>query len=309
MARPNAAAMTPAPGHSPFMLRPLIGHLLQTRRCISGSIFLVEAINIMPVEAAAADEDDTNAIRLVLGDGELCIQALLHPDMFYLVKRRNVFVGCCVSVGNFVLRLEGPDGGGVLGGKGGETKPMAYLIVNELETVGRNKTYMALRRRRRRTRRITDEASIKGAAAADEDRDQGAASGETTHTTPRKASKPRSRKVVRFADQLLASPPAKKSPTKTPTKARERGKARVRFKLPDRDEDDEDPEEAFEAVETRTLPFRSAITGNSTTSARAAAAAATSTAPKTPASDAREKAAAAGGINTDNSQPIALPRD
>jgi hypothetical protein len=339
MARLNAAAITPAPGHEPFTLQPLIGHLLQTRRCIPGSIFLVEAIDVMPVAAASPDEDDSHAIRLVLGDGELCVQALLHPDMFHLVEQRDVFVGCCVRVGDFMLRLEEPDGGGVFGGgeeeeeedgdedeeerrerREEDAKPMAYLIVNELETAGWNETYMALWRNREKSNSLTDSASAKGAAVVEEDRDQGAP-GEATTTTP-KASKPQSSNVVRFADQ--ADSPSVKTPTRTPTKTQgkvqEKGKARVSFQLPgldndnddnEDDEDDEDLEEAFEAFETRTFPLRSAITGPRNRTAAAAAAAA-STKPKTPASDAREMAAA-GDINTDKSQqqqqPIALPRD
>lgn len=304
---------------------------------------------MMPVAAASSDEDDSHAIRLVLGDGELCIQALLHPDMFHLVEKRDVFMGCCVRVGDFMLRLEEPEGGGVSGEEGGEeeeeeeeeddngeekrergeesAKAMAYLIVNELETAGWNETYMALWRNREKSTNATDDTSTKGAAVMEEHRDPGAASGEA-HTTTLKASKPQSRKSVRFADQP-DSPSAKtKTPTKTPTKtqlkALEKGKAKVGFKLPERssrelgndgndnddDEDDEDLEEAFEAFETRTFPLRSANSGNSTT---AAAAASSSTMSKTPASDAREMAAASGDINTDKSQqqqqPIALSRD
>ncbi|KAM0511387.1 hypothetical protein ACHAPE_009902 [Trichoderma viride] len=341
MARLNAAAITPAPGHAPFTLQPLIGHLLQTRRCIPGSIFLVEAIDVMPVAAASPDEDDSHAIRLVLGDGELCVQALLHPDMFHLVEQRDVFVGCCVRVGDFMLRLEEPDGGGVFGGgeededededgdedeeerrerREEDAKAMAYLIVNELETAGWNETYMALWRNREKSNSLTDSTSAKGAAVVEEDRDQGPAPGEATTTTP-KASKPQSSNVVRFADQ--PDSPSVKTPTRTPTKTQgkvqEKGKARVSFQLPgfdndnddsDDDEDDEDLEEAFEAFETRTFPLRSAIAGPRNRTAAAAAAA--STKPKTPASDAREMAAA-GDINTDKSQqqqqPIALPRD
>lgn len=317
MARLNPAAMTPAPGHAPFTLQPLIGHLLQTRRCMPGSIFLVEGIDVLPV----ADEDDSHAIRLVLGDGELCLQALLHPDMFHLVEQRDVFVGCCVRVGDFMLRLEEPDGGEQEEDeerREDDAKAMAYLIVNELETAGWNETYMALWRNREKSRSVADDASTEGAAVVEEDRDRGAA-GEATTTTP-KASKPRSSNAVIFADR--PDSPSVKTPTKTPTKTQvkaQKGKARVSFKLPgldsdndndndnnDDDDDDEDLEEAFEAFETRTFPLRSAITGNSTATAGSK--------PKTPASDAREMTAAAGDINPDKSQqqqqqPIALPRD
>ncbi|KAL6901106.1 hypothetical protein GGI43DRAFT_368401 [Trichoderma evansii] len=328
MARLNPTAITPAPGYEPFTLQPLIGAMLQTRRCIPGSIFLVEGIDVIPVAATSPDEDDTHAIRLVLGDGELCIQALLHPDMFYLIEKRDVFVGCCVRVGDFMMRLEEPDGGGVFGEEEEEdeddderkdreredSKPMAYLIVNELETAGWNETYMALWRNHERSNDLTDDTSNKEAAIKEESRDQGAASGEP-HATP-KASKPKSSNVVRFA-ALPDSSPAK-TPTKTQVKVEDKGKAKVSFKLPEYssrdldnddnndndDDDDEDLEEAFEAFETRTFPLRNARSSNSTT-------ATTNNTPRTPASDAREIVAAAGDINTDKSQqqPIALLKD
>lgn len=337
MARLNPAAITPAPGHEPFTLQPLIGLMLQTRRCIPGSIFMVEGIDVIPVAAASPDEDDTHAMRLVLGDGELCIQALLHPDMFYLIEKRDVFVGCCVRVGDFMLRLEEPDGGGVLGEgeeeeegeeeadgekrkerEQDEAKTMAYLIVNELETAGWNETYMALWRNHEKSHDVMDGTSTKGTAIMEEGREQGQASGEA-HDTP-KASKPKSSNVVRFAD--LPDSPSVKTPTKTQVKARDKGKAKVSFKLPGRSirdsdnddnddddeddgDDDEDLEEAFEAFETRTFPLRNASSSNRTT------AASTSTTPKTPILDAREMVAAAGDINPDKlqQQPIALPKD
>jgi hypothetical protein len=327
MARLNPAAITPAPGQEPFTLQPLIEDMLETRRCIPGSIFIVEGIDVIPVPAAAPEEDDTHAIRLVLGDGELCIQALLHPDMFYLIEKRDVFMGCCVRVGDFMLRLEEPDGGGdggnVFGkGEGGaeaeeedqeekeerekdDAKGMAYLIVNELETAGWNETYMAMWRHHEKSKdverpsSVTDDTGSKGTAAMQEG--QGAASSEA-ETTP-KASKSRST-VVRFADPQTS--PSVKTPTKA--KAQGKGKAKVSFKVPrppnsdfdkdDDNDDDEDLEEAFEAFETRTFPLR-----NPSSSTR------TSTTPKNP--DAREEVAAASDISTDKSlpQPIALPKD
>jgi hypothetical protein len=73
MARLNPAAITTAPGKEPFTLQPLIRQMLSTRRCISGSVFIVEGIDVIPVPAATPEDDDTHAIRLLLGDGELCI--------------------------------------------------------------------------------------------------------------------------------------------------------------------------------------------------------------------------------------------
>ncbi|KAL7943674.1 hypothetical protein V8C42DRAFT_354033 [Trichoderma barbatum] len=143
MARLNPAAITTAPSQEPFTLRPLIRQMLSTRRCISGSIFIVEGIDVIPVPAATPEDDDTHAIRLVLGDGELCIQALLHPDMFYLVDKRDVFVGCCEEEGE-EKQDKGKD----------DEKGMVYLIVNELETAGWNESYMAMWRRHEKGKHV-----------------------------------------------------------------------------------------------------------------------------------------------------------
>ncbi|EHK16220.1 uncharacterized protein TRIVIDRAFT_122935, partial [Trichoderma virens Gv29-8] len=145
----NPAAITTAPSQEPFTLRPLIRQMLSTRRCISGSIFIVEGIDVIPVPTATPKDDDTHAIRLVLGDGELCIQALLHPDMFHLVEKRDVFVGCCVrEEGHKNKEREKEDERG-----------MVYLIVNELETAGWNESYMAMWRRHERGKAVEQPAT------------------------------------------------------------------------------------------------------------------------------------------------------
>ncbi|KAL6693377.1 hypothetical protein J3F84DRAFT_396299 [Trichoderma pleuroticola] len=137
MARLNPSAITTAPSQEPFTLQPLIRQMLSTRRCTSGSIFIVEGIDVIPVPAATPADDDSHAVRLVLGDGELCIQALLHPDMFYLVEKRDVFVGCCEEDAREERDKD-------------DEKGMVYLIINELETAGWNESYMAMWRRRER---------------------------------------------------------------------------------------------------------------------------------------------------------------
>ncbi|OPB45789.1 hypothetical protein A0O28_0093560 [Trichoderma guizhouense] len=327
MARLNPAAITTAPSQEPFTLQPLIRQMLSTRRCISGSIFIVEGIDVIPVPAATPEDDDSHAVRLLLGDGELCIQALLHPDMFDLVEKKDVFVGCCVRVGDFVMRFEEPEADGHnLFDQGDEEeeedereerekddeKGMVYLIVNELETVGWNESYMAMWRRHEKGKDVAgaeDEdaedaqqpAVVTGKVSTDEqlaEENQGTAS-EEAQTTP-KASRPR-RGVVRFADPQ-ASPSVQ-----TPTKARfqDKGKAQTPRPLDDNDddEDDEDLENAFEAFEARTFPARK-------------------TTPKKPAaasSNARETTTTAAAAASDKSQqqqqqqqqqqPIALAKD
>ncbi|RFU81412.1 cyclin-like f-box [Trichoderma arundinaceum] len=268
MARVNPAAITTAPGQAPFTLRPLIEDMIKTRRCIPGSVFIVEGIDIMPVPAATPEEDDdAHAVRLLLGDGELCIQALLHPDMFYQVEKRDVFVGCYVRVGNFIMRLEEPEesavGVNVLEDRGEEDgekegeKAMAYLIVNELETAGWNETYMAMWRRHEKGKEVEKPSSVTEDVAAQTElsrQDQETVSTEA-QTTP-KAAKPRNT-VVRFAEPQIS--PTVQTPTKV--KGHDRGKAKVSFEMPgimdddlgndvdEDDDDDDDLEDAFEAFE------------------------------------------------------------
>lgn len=280
---------------------------------------------MIPVPAATPEDDDSHAVRLLLGDGELCIQALLHPDMFDLVEKKDVFVGCCVRVGDFVMRFEEPEADGQnLFDQGNEEednergerekddeKGMVYLIVNELETAGWNESYMAMWRRHEKGKGVAgaedvdaedaeQPALVTGKVSTDEQlagEIQGTASEEAQTATP-KASRPR-RGVVRFADPQ-ASPSVQ-----TPTKARfqDKGKAQTPRPLDDNDddEDDEDLENAFEAFEARTFPARK-------------------TTPKKPAasSNARETTTAAAAASDKSQQqqqqqqqqqPIALAKD
>lgn len=300
MARRNPAAMTPAPGQPPFTLRPIIGPMLRARRCLPGSIFLVEGIDVFPVPAATPDKEDSQAMRLLLGDGRLCIQALLHPDMVYQVQRRDVFVGCCVRVGDFIMRFEGAErvGDGEEeeneGRRNEGTKSMVYLIVNQLETVGWNERYMAMWRRHKKGRGTLP--AIPEVSTEEE------LAGEASHEakpTPNKKSK----RVVRFAD-VPPSPPAR---TPKKVKTEDKGKAKVDFTMPrpldghsgsgnridnndDDDDDDEDVEDAFEAFDARAFPPKSVSPRKSTASTAAAA---------------------TDDISTDKSQqqPVALAKD
>ncbi|KAH6608280.1 cyclin-like f-box [Trichoderma cornu-damae] len=246
MARLNPATITSAPGQQPFTLQPLIRDMLRTRRCRSGSIFIVEGIDVIPVPAATPGEDDTHAMRLVLGDGELCIQALLHPDMFDLVQRRDVFVGCCVRLGDYMVRLEEPEESGAGGnlfeerdeedkeeeeeeeerekeqGESEGEKAMAYLVVNALETAGWSEAYMAMWRRHDEDRGVERPSPITADSHTKTEvtrEDRGPLPDEA-QTTP-KASKSKNRSV-RFAD--MQTSPSAQTPTKA--KAHDKGKAR-----------------------------------------------------------------------------------
>ncbi|KAL6864601.1 hypothetical protein J3F83DRAFT_715870 [Trichoderma novae-zelandiae] len=306
MARLNPAAITTAPSQEPFTIQPVIREMLSTRRCISDSVFIVEGIDTIPVPAATPEDDDTYAVRLVLGDGELCIQALLHPDMFDLVEKRDVFVGCYVKVKDFILRFEEPELGGV--GRGflddgeeeeekeqeeGNKKSMVYLIVNELETAGWNESYMAMWRRHEKGKDVEEPAVVTSMTGIKEEpvpEKKTTPSKETKATPTASASR---KGVVRFADP------------QTPTKIRSEDKGKAKASPSSRhwreteqgEDDEEDLEDAFEAFEARTFPARN------------------TTPKKHAASDAR--AASTASASTDKShhqqqqqqQPIALPKD
>ncbi|KAM7191352.1 hypothetical protein V8F33_008955 [Rhypophila sp. PSN 637] len=138
-------------------LKPgLIDDILRTRNCVPGSVFLVERIDDLPLWLADQDlssgstsEPETEErlqrrmdkakqkarhrmVRLMLGDGELCIQALLRPGNSGLLDGGLVYEGCYVRLGNFEL-------------KRGQNK-MFYLVVGEMVTVGWNRAYLGILR-------------------------------------------------------------------------------------------------------------------------------------------------------------------
>jgi len=119
---PDPAAPPPA---------PLIADILRTRRCLSGSVFLVEHI-----DDNIAVTNRYRTVRLLLGDGELCIQALLPGPMHPLVDSRAVFEGCYVKANKFELRYFD------LAAPGRAEKKMAYLLVEDLTASGWSQQYL-----------------------------------------------------------------------------------------------------------------------------------------------------------------------
>ncbi|KAH8193843.1 hypothetical protein TruAng_011987 [Truncatella angustata] len=90
----------------PFTPKPLIADIIRTRYCIPGSIFLVEAVDVF--EASMLKR--RRGVRLLLGDGELCIQALLGGEMHRYVDRGDVTIGSYVKLESFDLaRIERED--------------------------------------------------------------------------------------------------------------------------------------------------------------------------------------------------------
>ncbi|KAF9878652.1 hypothetical protein CkaCkLH20_03552 [Colletotrichum karsti] len=113
----------------PFAPKPLIDDLLRTRYCIPGSIFLIEAVDTLPV----ARSKRWRAIRLLLGDGELCIQALLRGEMHRFLDTGAVRVGAYVRLGEATVHIQNV---GTTDDDTGRARQMVYLIVEDLVTVG-----------------------------------------------------------------------------------------------------------------------------------------------------------------------------
>ncbi|KAH8883424.1 hypothetical protein GQ53DRAFT_428935 [Thozetella sp. PMI_491] len=171
-----------------FALKPLIADLVRSRRCVPGAVLLVEGF-----DAHVELGGQKRAARLLLGDGELCIQALLAPDLHALVDSGQVYAGCYVRLARFYIRKVGllaeEEGGsaraqdGHLGDRDVEiaieetrSRPaeMVFIIIKAFETVGWSNVYLAMLgepprhtvsfQRRPETPRLQDTATLGGAA-------------------------------------------------------------------------------------------------------------------------------------------------
>lgn len=87
-------------GVEPFTLSPVIADLLRMRYPIPGTIFLVEGVDGIRVGRSGS----WGALRLLLGDGELYVQALLDDKMHRFVRTGSIEVGSYVRVQSFELR-------------------------------------------------------------------------------------------------------------------------------------------------------------------------------------------------------------
>ncbi|KAH9896218.1 hypothetical protein F4778DRAFT_259378 [Xylariomycetidae sp. FL2044] len=134
----------------PFEPRPLIADILRTRYCVPKSIFLVEGVDW----AHTSRSKRWRMVRLLLGDGELCIQAILAAELHPLVDQGDIVFGSYVELGAF--RLEWQDatddklGKEIAENKDDEQpdneqhdndtsrakKGIFYLIVNDMSLVG-----------------------------------------------------------------------------------------------------------------------------------------------------------------------------
>lgn len=155
---PTNSDSTSAGKPQPPELKPVIADLLRTRNCIQPSVLLVEALDFAPTgsppdpddghraeasssppTATATAETRWRALRLVLGDGDLAIQALLHPDLHRLADGGTVRVGALVAVTRFEARWRKRPT--TAAGTGGDE--MVYLVVSRLDVVGYDEEFAA----------------------------------------------------------------------------------------------------------------------------------------------------------------------
>ncbi|KPM43448.1 hypothetical protein AK830_g3106 [Neonectria ditissima] len=113
----------------PFELVPVIRDILRTRYCVPGSVFLVEGLDRVSVSRSGRWQ----AVRLLLGDGALCIQALLPGNLHRFVETGEVSLGSYIRCEGLRAKRQQTDNG-----------VMVYLVVEDLVTVGWNDSYRAL---------------------------------------------------------------------------------------------------------------------------------------------------------------------
>ncbi|KAI0181225.1 hypothetical protein GGR52DRAFT_24241 [Hypoxylon sp. FL1284] len=131
----------------PFEPIPLIADILRTGYCIPGSVFLVEGVDALHTSRSKR----WRAVRLLLGDGELCIQALLSAEMHRFVDRGEVAFGSYVKLDRFRVEWKdipnaedsstSTDKGKGKDRDGQDAKNrMVYLVVEDQVLVGWNNT-------------------------------------------------------------------------------------------------------------------------------------------------------------------------
>ncbi|RYP45801.1 hypothetical protein DL768_007887 [Monosporascus sp. mg162] len=155
-----------------FEPKPVIAEIMRTRYCASGSVVLVEGVDVAYTFASSGDDNNDKShrrksrrrwrvVRLLLGDGELCIQALLAPEMHRYVDVGKVAFGSYIRLERFRVDWldvggsdDGPDAADAKRkGKGKESEKMpgtekcgkvVYLVVDDLVVVGWNNTLIKM---------------------------------------------------------------------------------------------------------------------------------------------------------------------
>lgn len=130
-------------------LSPLIDGILRTRYCVPGSVFLVEDVQTALVPGSSRWQ----VLQLLLGDGRLCIQALLAAELHGLVQSGEVTAGTYLQLDEFSLgreRLDDTNAGEDFQDSepeddevGDLRRRMVYLMVEGFTVVGRDDAYLA----------------------------------------------------------------------------------------------------------------------------------------------------------------------
>ncbi|KAJ1337880.1 hypothetical protein MN608_00736 [Microdochium nivale] len=139
---------------SPLHPRPLIRELLRTRYAAPGAVLLVEAVDAAHTSATGR----WRAVRLLLGDGELCVQALLAAELHGYVDTGEIAVGTYLRLDEFKLEHRtlpsanggsgsGRDGGKLKNGKERASKRMVCLIIDNMVPIGWNSTLISMAER------------------------------------------------------------------------------------------------------------------------------------------------------------------
>ncbi|KAK3986612.1 hypothetical protein QBC44DRAFT_296745 [Cladorrhinum sp. PSN332] len=123
-------------------VKPLIADILRTRYCVLGSVLLVEGIErriqveITPTSSKSKRRRrmKRRAVRVILGDGEVCIQGIVRAEAHWLVDRGVVWEGAYVRLDKFEV--------GYVGGEGDDKE--VFLLIGDMVTVGWNRDYLRI---------------------------------------------------------------------------------------------------------------------------------------------------------------------
>ncbi|KAJ4321151.1 hypothetical protein N0V84_005503 [Fusarium piperis] len=118
----------------PFELIPVIRDILRTRSCIPGTIFLVEGLDRVSVSRSGRRQ----VVRILVGDGALCIQALLGANLHRFVRTGEVALGAYIQCEDFHVKWRNIEHG-----------TMVTLVIEDLAAIGWNESYRALGKDRR----------------------------------------------------------------------------------------------------------------------------------------------------------------
>lgn len=231
-------AITAAPNASPFTLVPTIKHLVRTRFPVPGSIFLVEDIQI----ASLTETGRWQVVRLLLGDGELCIQAILGDAMHRFVHTREISVGTYVRVDDHQLRVKS------LVDEHGESKQIIFLVVHNLSTVGWNRPVQELHKEQQHEHEHEHEHEEEGIFTPDEE-----------PVTPQMETSPERKSPSAFGS--VVGPPTKAHPSRKPSRTTEPDSKHVLLNAATPD--------VFEEFEALTFPVKKPLNPTSKSPSKA----------------------------------------